>query len=207
MKLPSEYYTNTDVLFLAEDLLGKILYTEIEGDITAGIIVETEAYFGVEDKASHAYQNRRTGRTEILYKRGGLAYIYLCYGIHHLLNVVTSVEDDPKCVLIRSIEPFYGIAEIEFRRKMSSMKPSISTGPGSLTKALGVDLSLNGNDLTENCIWIEDQGIRYKPSQISKAPRIGIDYADEHALLPLRFFINDSTYVVKKETKLKTKML
>lgn len=85
MKLPRSYYADQDVLFLAQDLLGKILFTEINGNITAGIIVETEAYFGVQDKASHAYGGRRTDRTETLYSHGGVSYVYLCYGIHHLL--------------------------------------------------------------------------------------------------------------------------
>lgn len=198
MKLPAEYYTNTNVAFLAQDLLGKILFTDLDGSITAGIIVETEAYFGVEDKASHAYRNRRTKRTEIMYKEGGHSYVYLCYGIHHLLNIVTSIEDDPKCVLVRSIEPLYGVAEMEMRRKMSATKPMISSGPGSLTKALGINLSFNGEDLTKNRIWIEDHGFDYMPYQISMAPRIGIDYAEEHALLPLRFFVNDSKYIMRK---------
>lgn len=201
MKLPAEYYTNTDASFLAEDLLGKILFTNSNAHITAGIITETEAYFGTEDKASHAYKGRRTARTETMYCKGGFAYIYLCYGIHHLLNIVTSAENDPKCVLIRSIEPLHGIAEMEMRRKMPSIKPFLSSGPGTLTKALGIDQSFNGEDLTLNRIWIEDQGIRYQSSQISTAPRVGIDYAGEHASLPLRFFVNDSKYVTKNRIK------
>jgi DNA-3-methyladenine glycosylase len=201
MILPSEYYSNTDVQFLAENLLGKILFTQVNEIITAGIIVETEAYFGIEDKASHAYGNRRTSRTEVMYSKGGLTYVYLCYGIHHLLNIVTSIEGDPKCVLVRSIEPFQGIAEMETRRKMPANKTAISSGPGSLTKALGIDLSLNRQDLTQNSIWIEDHSITYQSSQVSKAARIGIDYAEEHALLPLRFFVNDSKYVKSKGVK------
>jgi len=198
MKLSAEYYANTDVNFLAKDLLGKIIYTATGETVTAGIIVETEAYFGIEDKASHAYGNRRTARTEVMYQKGGLAYVYLCYGIHHLLNVVTSVENDPKCVLIRSIQPLYGFQEMETRRKMPVEKPAISSGPGSLTKALGVDLSFNRQNLTEDRIWIEDHGITYEPAEISEAPRIGIGYAEEHALLPLRFFVSNSKYARNK---------
>ncbi|UZT99196.1 DNA-3-methyladenine glycosylase [Chryseobacterium fluminis] len=198
MKLSAEYYANTDVNFLAKDLLGKIIYTATGETVTAGIIVETEAYFGIEDKASHAYGNRRTARTEVMFQKGGLAYVYLCYGIHHLLNVVTSVENDPKCVLIRSIEPYYGFDEMETRRKMPVEKPAISSGPGSLTKALGIDLSFNRQSLTEDRIWIEDQGITYEPAEILEAPRIGIGYAEEHALLPLRFFVSNSKYARNK---------
>jgi DNA-3-methyladenine glycosylase len=107
--LPSEFYIRTDVVQVARDLLGKVLYTSFNHEITAGIIIETEAYAGVTDKASHAYNNRRTARTEIMYRTGGTAYVYLCYGIHSLFNIVTSVEDNPHAVLIRGIEPLHGI--------------------------------------------------------------------------------------------------
>lgn len=197
MKLDLSYYSNTDVIFLAKDLLGKIIYTFQDNVITAGIIVETEAYFGIEDKASHAFGGKRTARTEIMFTAGGVAYVYLCYGIHYLLNIVTSEKDDPKCVLIRSIEPFTGIEMMEHRRKMPAVHKAISSGPGSVTKSLGIDLSFNKNSLTENRIWIEDHGITYPESQIISAPRIGIAYAQEHAKLPLRFFVKDSFYVKK----------
>ena len=194
MKLPPSYYLNADVEFLAKDLLGKVLFTKTEVGVTAGIIVETEAYFGIGDKASHAYGGRRTARTETLYSEGGTAYTYLCYGIHHLFNVVTSVKDDPRCVLIRSIEPLEGLDIMEMRRKMPADRKAISSGPGSAAKALGIDLTFNKNILTGNRIWIEDRGIFYDGSQISTASRIGIDYAQEHADLPLRFFVRDSKY-------------
>lgn len=197
MKLSLSYYLNPDVEFLARDLLGKILYTRRDGAITSGIIVETEAYFGVEDKASHAFGARRTARTEIMYHQGGLAYVYLCYGIHCLFNIVTSVTDDPKCVLIRSIEPFEGLETMEIRRKMTVNKPAISSGPGSVSKALAIDLSHNGEKLTGDDIWIEDHGIAYQDSQISKVPRIGIAYAEEHSSLPLRFIVKGNKYVKK----------
>lgn len=197
MKLPLSYYSNQDVLFLAQDLLGKVLFTEIEGEITAGIIVETEAYFGVKDKASHAYGGRRTDRTETLYSHGGVSYVYLCYGIHHLFNVVTSVEDDPHAVLIRAIEPLIGTEIMESRRNMPVSKAAISSGPGSAAKALGIDRSLNKKDLTGNEIWIEDHGIIYNPDEIITGPRIGVAYAQEDALLPWRFFVKNNRYVSK----------
>jgi DNA-3-methyladenine glycosylase len=197
-RLHQTYYTNLDVLFLAEDLLGKVLYTQKNGLLTAGIIVETEAYFGVEDKASHAFNGRRTTRTEVMYHEGGLAYVYLCYGIHHLLNIVTSVEDDPQCVLIRSIEPLFGIEEMALRRPMSPEKPAFSCGPGSAAKALGIDFSFNGTSLTGDRIWIEDHGLKYNASQIGKDSRIGIAYAQEHATLPLRFFVKNNRYSKKR---------
>ncbi|WP_114820204.1 DNA-3-methyladenine glycosylase [Chryseobacterium sp. KLBC 52] len=197
MKLPLSYYSNQDVLFLAQDLLGKILYTEINGEKTAGIIVETEAYFGVKDKASHAYGGRRTDRTETLYSHGGISYVYLCYGIHHLFNVVTSVEDEPHAVLVRAVEPLIGKEIMELRRNMPASKPAISAGPGSAAKALGIDRSLNRKDLSGHEIWIEDHGISYTPDEIAAGPRIGVAYAQEDALLPWRFFVKGNKYVSK----------
>jgi DNA-3-methyladenine glycosylase len=197
LKLPLSYYSNQDVLFLAQDLLGKVLFTEIEGEITAGIIVETEAYFGVKDKASHAYGGRRTDRTETLYNQGGVSYVYLCYGIHHLFNIVTSVEDDPHAVLVRAVEPLIGKEIMEFRRNMPASKAAISSGPGSAAKALGIDRSLNKKDLAGNEIWIEDHGIQYASDDIVKGPRIGVAYAQEDALLPWRFFVKGNKYVSK----------
>ncbi|WP_312285663.1 DNA-3-methyladenine glycosylase [Chryseobacterium gleum] len=197
MKLPRSYYSNPDVLFLAKDLLGKVLFTEIDGATTAGIIVETEAYFGVKDKASHAYGGRRTDRTETLYSHGGVSYVYLCYGIHHLFNVVTSVEDEPHAVLVRAVEPLIGKEIMELRRNMPATKPSISAGPGSAAKALGIDRSFNRKKLTENEIWIEDHGIVYQPDDIISGPRIGVAYAEEDAFLPWRFFVKGNKYVSK----------
>ncbi|MGN7863926.1 DNA-3-methyladenine glycosylase [Chryseobacterium sp. 22458] len=197
MKLPLSYYADQDVLFLAQDLLGKVLFTEINGAVTAGIIVETEAYFGVKDKASHAYGGRRTDRTETLYSHGGVSYVYLCYGIHHLFNVVTSVEDEPHAVLIRAVEPLIGKETMEFRRSMPASRAAISSGPGSAAKALGIDRNFNKKDLTGNEIWIEDHGIRYDPDEIIAGPRIGVSYAQEDALLPWRFFVKGNKYVSK----------
>jgi DNA-3-methyladenine glycosylase len=197
LKLPLSYYLNQDVIFLAKDLLGKVLFTEINGDITAGIIVETEAYFGVIDKASHAYGGRRTGRTETLYTQGGVSYVYLCYGIHHLFNVVSSVEDEPHAVLVRAVEPLIGKEIMEIRRNMPASKTAISSGPGSAAKALGIDRSFNKKDLTENEIWIEDHRIKYSPDEIVSGPRIGVAYAQEDALLPWRFYVRGNKYVSK----------
>ncbi|KMQ61634.1 3-methyladenine DNA glycosylase [Chryseobacterium angstadtii] len=197
MKLPLSYYLNQDVIFLARDLLGKVLFTEIDGHITSGIIVETEAYFGVTDKASHAYGGRRTERTETLYSQGGISYVYLCYGIHHLFNVVTSVENEPHAVLVRAVQPLTGLETMELRRKMPADKAVISSGPGSAAKALGIDRSFNKKDLTEDEIWIEDHGIRYSPDEIAAGPRIGVAYAQEDVLLPWRFFVKGNKYVSK----------
>lgn len=197
MKLKEEYYLNEDVVSLAKDLLGKILYTKIDNEITAGIIVETEAYFGIKDKASHAYGGRRTNRTETMYGNGGIAYVYLCYGMHNLFNIVSSKENDPHAVLIRGIEPLVGIDIIEQRRNMPHTKGAISAGPGSAAKALGIDRTFNAKNLTGDEIWIEDHAICYQDENIAATPRVGIAYAKEHALLPWRFFVKGNKYVSK----------
>lgn len=197
MKLSPEYYLNQDAVGTAKDLLGKVLFTKIDGEISAGIIVETEAYFGVNDKASHAYGGRRTTRTETMYSKGGVAYVYLCYGMHHLFNVVTSVQDEPHAVLIRAIEPLIGKDLMEQRRKMPATKSAISSGPGSAAKALGIDRGFNAKDLTGEEIWIEDHQIQYREEEIVACPRVGIAYAQEHALLPWRFFVKGNKYVSK----------
>ncbi|WP_316737172.1 DNA-3-methyladenine glycosylase [Pedobacter aquatilis] len=197
MKLKSEYFLNYDVVFLAKDLLGKVLFTKIDNQVTAGTIVETEAYFGVQDKASHAYGSRRTKRTETMYSTGGVAYVYLCYGMHHLFNVVSSVENEPHAILIRAIEPLIGIDIIEERRNMPRTKAAISSGPGSAAKALGIDKSFNTKDLTGDEIWIEDRQINFTAEQITVSQRVGIAYAQEHALLPLRFYVKGNKYVSK----------
>jgi DNA-3-methyladenine glycosylase len=197
LKLPLSYYLNQDVLFLAKNLLGKVLFTQIDGQITAGVIVETEAYFGEIDKASHAYGGRRTNRTEIMYSYGGVSYVYLCYGIHHLFNIVTSVKGEPHAVLIRAIEPMIGTEIMEQRRNMSISKSAISSGPGSAAKALGIDHSFNHKDLGGEEIWVEDYGIKYTDEQIVASPRVGVAYAQEDAFLPWRFFVKGNKYVSK----------
>ncbi|WP_114789032.1 DNA-3-methyladenine glycosylase [Niabella yanshanensis] len=196
-KLDKTYYSNQDVLFLAKDLLGKVLVTRINGEVTSGIITETEAYAGVTDKASHAYGGRRTNRTEIMYQAGGVSYVYLCYGIHYLFNVVTFIKDEPHAILIRAVEPLAGKDIIEKRRNRSIDKASVSAGPGSVSKALGIDLSLNAKDLTGQEIWIEDHGFLFNDNEIVATPRVGVDYAGDHALLPWRFFVRGNRYISK----------
>jgi DNA-3-methyladenine glycosylase len=197
LKLSRGYYLNEDVLHLAKDLLGKVLFTNIQGEVSAGIIVETEAYFGISDKASHAYGGRRTNRTETMFSEGGVAYVYLCYGMHNLFNVVSSKINDPHAILIRAIEPLIGKELMEERRKMVFAKPAISSGPGSAAKALGIDRSFNAKDLTGNEIWIEDHQISIDDNEIMAVPRVGIAYAQEHAALPWRFYIKGNKYVSK----------
>ncbi|MBS7563300.1 DNA-3-methyladenine glycosylase [Mucilaginibacter sp. Bleaf8] len=197
MKLPEEYYLNSNVVEVSRDLLGKYLFTRINGVVTGGYIVETEAYNGVIDKASHAYGNRRTTRTETMYHQGGIAYVYLCYGIHEMLNIVTSVDGQPHAVLIRAINPTVGIDEMLYRRNMAVVKPNITAGPGSVGKAMGITRKLNGISLQSDELWIEDLGLTFADDAIAAVPRIGVAYAKEDALLPYRFYVKGNVYVSK----------
>jgi DNA-3-methyladenine glycosylase len=197
VKLAPSFYLGHDVVAIAKDLLGKYLFTCIDGLITGGVIVETEAYNGVVDKASHAYADRYTKRTEVMFRAGGIAYIYLCYGIHEMLNVVTSTEGQPHAILIRAVEPAEGIDTMLLRRNMAKIKPNMTAGPGSLAKALGISRSLNGISLQSDVLWIEDRGVRFSADDIAAVPRIGVSYAGQDALLPYRFYISGNPFVSK----------
>lgn len=194
-KLPYSFYQNPDVNALAVQLLGKQLFTFIDGQLTGGTIVETEAYKGVEDKASHAYGGRFTPRTQTMYQAGGVSYVYLCYGIHHLFNVVTAPEGIPHAVLIRGLEPVEGLDMMLERRNMTMLKPNLTAGPGALAKAMGIDRALNAKDLLGDEIWIADNGIYYTEDQLVASPRVGVDYAGDHALLPWRYYVKGNKYV------------
>lgn len=197
MKISQTYYLNSDVVYLSRQLLGKYLFTSINGLLTGGYIVETEAYNGIIDKASHAFGSRRTPRTETMYKQGGIAYIYLCYGIHEMLNVVVSLEGDPRAILIRAIEPTTGIEIMLARKNMASLKPNITAGPGSVAKALGIDRKLNGISLQSNSLWLEDKGLSFTDDRIAAVPRIGVAYAQQDAFLPYRFYVKGNVFVSK----------
>ncbi len=197
MKLPPSFYLNTDVVYLAKNLIGKYLFTCIDGIITGGYIVETEAYNGVIDRASHAYGNRNTPRTSTMFMVGGIAYVYLCYGIHEMFNVVTSVEGQPHAILIRAIHPTEGIEAMLLRRNMEILKPNITRGPGSLAKAMGISRAINAISLQSDTLWIEDRGLVVPDEKIAAAPRIGVDYAGDDALLLYRFYIKGDLYVNK----------
>ena len=196
-KLPFSFYQSDDVNDLAVRLLGKRLFTQVGGQVTGGIIVETEAYKGIEDKASHAYGGRFTDRTKVMYSEGGLSYVYLCYGIHHLFNVVTGPKDTPHAVLIRGLEPVVGIETMLERRGMAALKSNLTAGPGALAKALGIDRALNGKELSGDEIWIEDGPVLNGDEVVVAGPRVGVAYADDHALLPWRYYLKGNRYVSK----------
>jgi DNA-3-methyladenine glycosylase len=195
MKLSHSFYLSPDVVAVSKNLLGKYLFTCIDGLITGGYIVETEAYNGIIDKASHAFGNRKTPRTQTMFEQGGIAYIYLCYGIHEMLNIVTSVEGQPHAILIRAIEPTTGIDIMQARRNMEMVKPTITSGPGSVAKALGISRKINGISLQSDTLWVEDRGLTFKDEQIAAVPRIGVAYAGQDALLPYRFYVKGNIYV------------
>lgn len=195
--LPQSFYKRTDVVKIARELIGKVLVTNFNGEYTSGIIIETEAYAGVGDKASHAYGNRRTQRTEKMYMEGGAAYVYLCYGIHHLFNVVTNIKDVPHAILIRALEPLDGIELMLERRGKEKQDNTLTSGPGALSVAMGINTKHSGVSLLENDIYIEDRGIKILGKDIVAATRVGVGYAKEDALLPYRFFVKGNKYVSK----------
>jgi len=199
-KLPAAFYHRSNVVLIAQDLLGKLLVTTFNGALTAGRIVETEAYNGVADKASHSYAGRRTKRTETMYAAGGIAYVYLCYGIHHLFNVVTSVQDTPHAVLIRGIEPVKGIAVMLQRMNKQALDNTVGRGPGNVSKALGIATMHTSLSLLGKEIYIADDGFAVAPAQVVTTPRIGVDYAAEDALLPYRFYLKGNLYVSGKKS-------
>ena len=190
MKVPLEFYVRDDVVLISRELLGKVLCTKINGQIAKAIITETEAYAGIEDKASHAYGGRRTRRTEPMYGRGGTAYIYLCYGLHHLFNVVTNIAGTPHAVLIRAGKPLEGSDVMQKRRKKERLDKTLLAGPGSLAQALGITTNLTGTSLLGNRIWIEDQRIPLDAEAVIAGPRIGVNYAAEDAKRAYRFRVD-----------------
>lgn len=187
--LPLDFYTRNDVIQIARDLLGKVLVVEIDGVRCSGIITETEAYAGLTDKASHAYGGRRTARTEIMFNNGGVAYVYLCYGIHNLFNVVTNIKNVPHAVLIRAIKPLEN-AELMIQRAAEKRMKGDGIGPGKMSAMLGIGKEHNGLSLMSEKLHIADYGIEIKDSNIEIGKRIGVDYAKEDATLPYRFWIN-----------------
>ena len=193
-KLPREFYTRLNVLAVSRELLGKLLVVPSpDGSRVSGLIVETEAYRGPQDRASHAYGGRRTKRTETMYQIGGTAYVYFVYGMYHQFNVVTNVADIPHAILIRALEPVEGI-EVMLERRRGHSARTLTNGPGKLCIALAIDRQLDAADLCGERVWIED-GPRVLSRKIACGPRIGIDYAEGWVDKPWRFWIRDNPYV------------
>ena len=198
-RLPRKFFLQPDVVAASRALLGKYLVTAIDGEQTAGMIVETEAYRAPDDKACHAWNNRRTKRTETLFAEGGHAYVYLCYGIHHLFNVVTGPAEVAQAVLIRAIEPTDNLARQLARRGRDRVRPQLTAGPGVMSKALGIRTDHDALDLraSDSPIWLEDRGRVVSEADIASGPRVGVAYAAECAEWPWRFWIANSPWVSK----------
>jgi DNA-3-methyladenine glycosylase len=204
-KLPDSFYKRDNVLQIAKELLGKLLVTKCppagqagNGIITSGRIVEVEAYNGIFDKASHAYGGRRTNRNEIMYADGGVAYVYLCYGIHHLFNVVTNTNETPHAILIRALEPVMGVDEMLKRVNKTKLDNTLTRGPGNLSKALGLFIIHSGMSLLSKELFVAEDGFIFSNKEIATSPRIGVDYAGKDALLPYRFYIKGNPFVSGK---------
>lgn len=198
-RLSRSFFTRDDVLQVGRSLLGKYLVTDFGEGRAAGRIVEVEAYRAPEDKASHAYGNRRTKRTEVMFARGGHAYIYLCYGIHHLFNVVTGEEGQAHAVLVRALEPAENTGLMLRRRKMNKVEPRLTAGPGVLSQAMGITRQYTGTDMLspESPIWIESRGETVEEKNIIASPRIGVAYAEECAAWEWRFYMRGNRWVSK----------
>ncbi len=198
-KLTISYYQHHDVVELSRDLIGKKIVSNINGELTSGIITETEAYRGYDDKACHAHLGRFTDRTKVMYEPGGVAYVYLCYGIHHLFNIITNTDGNADAILIRAVEPVQGVDIMLKRRNKEKLDKTLTSGPGNFSKAFALDKSHYGADLTGDEVWIEKNDLlRFRESDITSTTRIGIDYAGDDKHLPWRFYLNTSKYVSKR---------
>ena len=196
-KLPREFYARQNVLTVARELLGKLLVVPANnGSRVSGMIVETEAYRGPEDRASHAYGGRRTKRTETMYQLGGTVYVYFVYGMYYQFNVVTNIRDTPHAVLVRALQPLEGIENMRDRRQTHSDR-NLTSGPGKLCIAMGIDRKLDREDLLGKRVWIEE-GERIPRTRIASGPRVGIDYAEEWIEKPWRFWLKDNPFVSKR---------
>jgi DNA-3-methyladenine glycosylase len=198
-KLDAGFYNRPDVVKIAKELIGKVLVTHFERVITSGRIVETEAYAGAIDKASHAFGGRRTNRTEVMFQSGGTAYVYLIYGIHHLFNVVTNKKDVPHAILIRALEPIQGIYTMLARTGKKQADYTLTKGPGNVSKALGISTMYTGYSLFSDEMYIAADDFVVAEKNIIATPRIGVDYAGEDAKLPYRFILKGNPYVSGKK--------
>ncbi len=200
-KLTNDFYSGSDVVKIAKKLLGKILVTTLHGNFTCGRIVETEAYAGITDKASHSYGGRRTQRNKHMYDEGGISYVYICYGIHTMFNVVTNKKNTPDAVLIRALEPVEGIDYMLQRTGKKLLDNTLTKGPGNLCRAMGIAKSHSGINLNKNEIFIADVGFSFIDEDIAASKRIGIDSAGMDALLPYRFYVRGNKFVSGRPVK------
>ncbi len=194
-KVSLSFYNRKDVVKIAKELLGKIIVTSFDGQITSGRIVETEAYAGIVDKASHSFAGKRTARNEHMYSAAGTAYIYICYGMHQMLNIVTNAKEIPDAVLIRAIEPLEGIDIMLKRTGKKTLDKILTRGPGNVGKALGIYKHHSGLYLLDDEIYVLDDSKKIPDEAIGISKRIGVESAGEDALLPYRFYVKGNKYV------------
>lgn len=197
-RLTQAFYDRTDVVKIARELLGKVVVTNINNRLTSGRIVETEAYVAFIDKASHSFGGKRTTKNEHMYAAAGTTYIYICYGIHQMLNFVTNKSGIPDAVLIRAVEPLKGVDIMAERTGKKESDYSITKGPGNVGKALGVFKHMSGIHLTDNQIYVCDDGFNIEDAGIGVSERIGVGGAGKDARLPYRFYIKNNHYVSGK---------
>jgi DNA-3-methyladenine glycosylase len=194
-KLTIDFYEHNDVLQIAKELLGKIIITKFDGIITSGRIVETEAYIAIADKASHSFGGRRTARNEAMYGAAGTSYVYICYGMHHLFNIVTNKKNVPDAVLIRAIEPIKGIDTMLRRTGKIKFDNTLTKGPGNVSKALGINKQHSFLSVVKNNIFIMQDDYVVDTNLIGISKRIGVEGAGNSALLPYRFYIKGNKFV------------
>lgn len=199
-KVPLSFYNRKDVVQIAKELLGKIIVTHFDGAITSGRIVETEAYVGIIDKASHSYAGKRTARNEHMYSAGGTAYIYICYGMHQMLNIVTNEKGIPDAVLIRAVEPLKGIDIMLKRTGKKVLDKTLTRGPGNVGKALGIFKHHSGLFLLDKEIYLLDDNYKIENENMGISSRIGVESAGADALLPYRFYVKRNRYVSGKNS-------
>ena len=197
MKLPLSFYQRNDAVLVARELLGKHVYTRIDGEVTGGVIVETEAYQGPEDRGSHAFNHRKTPRNEMMFSAGGVVYMYICYGIHDMLNVVTGTDGVSHAVLIRAVEPRVGVELMRERRNVFNEDSRLCRGPGALAKALGLAKAHNGINLLEDTIWIEDKNEVFHENEIIASARVGMNFEGPYKTIPWRFYLKGNRNVSK----------
>ena len=186
---------------IAKELIGKVLVTTFNDNLTSGRIVETEAYVGITDKASHSFGGRRTQRNEHMYNEGGISYVYICYGMHTMFNVVTNKTNIPDAVLIRALEPVEGIDCMLQRSGKKQLDNTLTKGPGNLCRAMGIAKTHAGIFLNSDKIFIADDGFVVTNNAIAVSKRIGIDSAGIDALLPYRFYIRGNKFVSGRPAK------
>jgi len=194
-KLPFNFYKRKNVVAIAKELVGKIVVTKFDGLTTSGRIVEAEAYVAMIDKASHSFGGRRTAKNEHMYASPGTAYVYICYGMHQMFNIVTNEKDVPDAVLIRAVEPLEGINIMLQRTGKEKLDFTLTKGPGNVGKALGIFKKHSGLHLLDDEIYLADDGFELKENQIGISGRIGVASAGADALLPYRFYVRGNKYV------------